>query len=150
MQKTKLVAVIATAVTLFAAPAFAADNPAADAAYAEIEKTFGTVPTHIKGYPKSAVSGAWEMTKGLLFGEGNELEPKVKSLIGLAVAAQIPCEYCIWADTMAAKAAGATDEEIGEAVALAGHTRNWSTMFNGLQVDFDQFKKDLGGEMAAK
>jgi alkylhydroperoxidase/carboxymuconolactone decarboxylase family protein YurZ len=40
---------------------------------------------------------------------------------------------------------GASDEEIGEAVAMAGLTRNWSTLFNGLQVDFAQFKKDLGG-----
>ncbi len=36
------------------------------------------------------------MTKGLLVGEGSALELKVKSLIALAVAAQIPCQYCIW------------------------------------------------------
>jgi len=56
---------------------------------------------------------------------------------------QIPCQYCIWSDTMNAKQAGASDEEIAEAVAMAGLTRNYSTLFNGLQVDFEQYKKEL-------
>ena len=55
---------------------------------------------------QSAVAGAWAMTKGLLFDESNTLEPKVKSLINLAVAAQIPCQYCIWLETKTAKVAG--------------------------------------------
>jgi len=150
MKSTHLTAVIATAITLFAAPAFAAGtagpNAAADAAYADIEKTFGSVPTHIRGYPKSAVSGAWEMTKGLLFGEGNELEPKVKSLIGLAVAAQIPCQYCIWLETKSARQQGATDGEISEAIAQAGYIRMWSTVINGQQIPFETFKSDFGGD----
>jgi len=29
---------------------------------------------------------------------------------------------------------------------MAGLTRNYSTLFNGLQVDFEQFKKELGGQ----
>ncbi|RVC48193.1 carboxymuconolactone decarboxylase family protein, partial [Mesorhizobium sp. M4B.F.Ca.ET.088.02.2.1] len=24
--------------------------------------------------------------------------------------------------------------------------RHWSTIFNGMQVDFEQFKKEMGGE----
>ncbi|TIO14395.1 MAG: carboxymuconolactone decarboxylase family protein, partial [Mesorhizobium sp.] len=54
--------------------------------------------------------------------------------------------YCVWSDTENAKRAGATDEEIQEAVALAALTRHWSTIFNGMQVDFAQFKKEMGGE----
>ena len=42
--------------------------------------------------------------------------------------------------------AGATEEEIQEAVAMAALPRHWSTIFNGMQVDFDQFKKEMGGE----
>jgi AhpD family alkylhydroperoxidase len=122
----------------------------ADDLYEDIEKTFGKLPVFVKQIPLPALRGAWQEVKDLELSEDTALPAKVKSLISLAVAAQIPCDYCIWADTLAAKAAGATDEEIGEAVALAGHTRNWSTLFNGLQVDFDQFKEDLGGEMAAK
>ena len=73
------------------------------------------------------------------------LDAKTKALISLAVASQIPCSYCIWSDTNAARSAGATDQEIAEAVAMAGLTRNTSTLLNGLQVDFDTFKKEMAG-----
>lgn len=126
-----------------AAPA--ADDAAAEAALAEIEATFGTVPGFVKQFPKSAIAGAWAELRDLELSDQTALPPKVKALISLAVAAQIPCDYCIWADTNSARAAGATDEEIAEAVAMAALTRHWSTVFNGLQVDLDQFKADLGG-----
>ena len=29
---------------------------------------------------------------------------------------------------------------------MAALTRHWSTFFNGMAVDFDQFKAELGGE----
>lgn len=148
MKKTKLVAVIATAITIFATPlaiAQGAETTSA-AAYAEIAKTFGTVPSHIKGYPKAAVAGAWAMTKGLLFDETNSLEPKVKSLINLAVAAQIPCQYCIWLETKMAKSQGATDAEVSEAVAHAAYVRMWSTVINGLQIPLETFKAEFGGD----
>jgi hypothetical protein len=45
-----------------------------------------------------------------------------------------------------ARQADATDQEIQEAVAAAALARHWSTIFNGMQVDFQTFKKDLGGE----
>jgi alkylhydroperoxidase/carboxymuconolactone decarboxylase family protein YurZ len=49
-------------------------------------------------------------------------------------------------DTQNARRAGATDEEIQEAVAMSALTRLWSTVFNGMQIDFEQFKKEMGGE----
>jgi AhpD family alkylhydroperoxidase len=45
----------------------------------------------------------------------------------LAVTAQIPCRYCIYFHTAAAKANGASDEEIKETVATAAVARHWST-----------------------
>ena len=92
---------------------------------------------------KAFIAGAWALTRDLEFSETTALAPKTKALISLAVAAQIPCQYCIWADTNGAKAAGATDEEIAEAVGMAAHTRHWSTIFNGLQIDFEQFKAEM-------
>jgi AhpD family alkylhydroperoxidase len=71
-----------------------------------------------------------------------QLNGKTKELIGLAVAAQIPCQYCIYFHTAAAKANGATDEEIREAVAMAAVARHWSTVLNGMQVDLNGFKRD--------
>jgi AhpD family alkylhydroperoxidase len=59
------------------------------------------------------------------------LDGKTKHLIGLGVAAQIPCEYCVYAHTKAAKAAGATDAQIKEAIATAALVRFNSTMLQG-------------------
>nr|WIE92334.1 carboxymuconolactone decarboxylase family protein [Mesorhizobium sp. WSM4875] len=134
--------------TVLAAPlAVAQEPPAAEQTYKEIEATLGIVPSHIKAYPKSAVAGAWAMFKGLeLQPKNNALEPKVKSLINVAVAAQIPCRYCIWLETKMAKDRGATDEEVAEAVAHAGYVRHWSAVLNGLQIDFETFKTEFGGD----
>jgi AhpD family alkylhydroperoxidase len=139
--------------TLGTAAAWAQES-AYDAALKDIEVTLGSVPTFIKQMPKAALPGAWQELKDLEFSESTALTPKVKALIGLAVVAQIPCQYCIWADALSAKQAGATDEEIAEAVAVAATERYWSTMLNGLQVDLDTFKAEFsamsGGGTATK
>src|SRR5262249_1910586 len=59
------------------------------------------------------------------------LDGKTKQLIALGVAAQIPCAYCVYAHTKAARAAGATDAQIKEAIATAALVRFNSTMLNG-------------------
>lgn len=147
MIKTFTLAALAITATLSVTSfAGAAEFPTAEETYKDVEATFGAVPTHMKAYPRSAIAGAWAMTKGLLFDETNELEPKVKALISVAVAAQIPCQYCIWLETKSAKGSGATDAEVAEAVAQAAYVRHWSTILNGLQIDFDTFKTEFGGD----
>ena len=142
--------VLAIAGGIAVAPTLAASAddavPSLDATYKDIETTFGKVPGFLSGFPKAGLPGAWAEVKAIELSDKTALSPKVKALISLAVAAQIPCQYCIWSDTRDAKAAGATDEEIGEAVTMAALTRHWSTIFNGLQVDFAEFKKDFGGD----
>ena len=76
------------------------------------------------------------------------LDGKTKELIGLAVASQIPCEYCIYFHTSAARANGATDEEIRETVAMAAIVRHWSTVLNGMQVDLATFKQEVDTVLA--
>ena len=141
------VAAIATGLALvISAPAFAQDaNAMAEQTYKEVETMLGGVPGFVKMYPKAGIAGAWALTRDLEFSE-TVLDAKTKALIGVAVAAQIPCEYCVWSDTNAAKEAGATDEEIAEAVAMSALTRHWSTIFHGLQIDLETFKKELGGK----
>jgi AhpD family alkylhydroperoxidase len=117
----------------------------AQATYDEVQSTLGGVPTFVKLFPKGAIAGAWAEQRDLELSDKTALSPKVKALISLAVAAQIPCQYCIWADTKTAKAMGASQEEIAEAVAMAGLTRHWSTFFNGMQLDLTQYKAELGG-----
>ncbi|RWA68435.1 carboxymuconolactone decarboxylase family protein [Mesorhizobium sp.] len=143
LRSASLLAAIALTATLTAAPASADDY---DAAIKDIQSTMGGVPGFLKQFPKAGLPGAWAEVKAIELSDKTALPPKVKSLISLAVAAQIPCSYCIWSDTENAKRAGATDEEIQEAVAMAALTRHWSTIFNGMQVDLALFKKEMGGE----
>lgn len=147
MSLTKHLTALAIATTLAFAPGQAgAQEPASpDATYKDIEATYGVLPTFMKVYPRQGIAGAWALTKSLEVEKG-ALDPKVKSLINIAVAAQIPCRYCIWLDTKMAKDLGATDEEIAEAVAQAGLTRHWSAILNGMQVDFETFKAEFGGD----
>jgi AhpD family alkylhydroperoxidase len=141
------VAAIATGLTLIiSGTALAQDaNAMAEQTYKEVEGAIGGVPGFIKMYPKAGIAGAWALTRDLEFGE-TTLDAKTKALIGIAVAAQIPCDYCVWSDTKAAREAGATDEEIAEAVGMSALTRHWSTVFHGLQIDFETFKTEMGGE----
>lgn len=125
------------------APA-AADEAARAAVLGDIEETLGFVPTVMAQMPSAGLGGAWAQLRDLEFNENTALPPKVKFLIALGVNAQIPCQYCVWAAAAAARSAGASDEEIGEAVAIAATERYWSTMLHGLQIDLATFKAEFG------
>ena len=148
-----LTLVAAAALTALAQPASAQETQS-QATYRDIEQTLGSLPGFFKQLPDSAVAGAWTEMKAFQLNPKTELNGKTKELIGLAVAAQIPCQPCIYFHTAAAKANGATDAEIREAVAMAAITRHWSTVLNGMQVDLGGFKQEtdtvlrLAGEKA--
>ena len=112
------------------------------ASYRDIEATLGVVPTFFKLFPEEGIAGAWAEFKSVQLNPHSALSGKEKELIGLAVAAQIPCSYCIYFHTAAAKANGATDSEIREAVAMAAITRHWSTVLNGMQADPTTFRNE--------
>lgn len=92
---------------------------AAQAAKSEMRQMFGRVPGFVEAIPDAAIPGAWNEMKSLQLSRDTALSPKTKELIGLAVAAQIPCQYCVYFHAKSAKADGASDEEIREAVAMA-------------------------------
>ena len=137
---------LAFALALFhaATPALAQD-PKADAAatYRDIEQTLGLVPGFFRQFPEFGLPGAWQEFKSVQLNPKTELSGKVKELIGLAVAAQIPCTYCVYFHTAVAKANGATDGEIRETIAMSAIVRHWSTVLNGTQTDFAAFKGDV-------
>jgi AhpD family alkylhydroperoxidase len=119
-----------------------AEDAGAQATYRDIEQTLGSVPTFFRLFPEAGVAGAWNEFKGVQLNPGTRLDGKTKELLGLAVAAQIPCQYCVYFHTAAAKLNGATDDEIREAVAMSAIVRHWSTVLNGMQVDLAGFKRE--------
>ena len=150
--RIKAAAIAAVAVAAIVAPIAMSTARADDAAYQatlkDIEQTMGGLPSFVKEVPKIALPGAWAELKAVEFSNDSAIPMKYKALISVAVGAQIPCSYCVWLDTQAAKAAGASDDEIREAVAIAGIDRHWSAIFNGMQVDLDQMKSEFGTMMA--
>ena len=97
--------------------------------------------------PQSVLDSAWENHQAT-FADG-ALDRKTKELIALATAAQIPCEYCLIGHTEGARGAGATDDEIREALGAAASVRYLSTMLNGFQYDMQTFKSEMGLETEA-
>ena len=115
----------------------------AQTTYSDIEKTLGLVPSFFKAFPEEAIGPVWDEFKGVQLNPASAIPPKYKELIGLAVAAQIPCRYCIYFHTKAAGLDGATERELKEAIVMAGITRQWSTVLNGMQTDEAQFRSEL-------
>ena len=158
MKKTVLsIALVASLASVAAAENRKTAAPASPAAAttAEIQKTFGFVPDFFNAVPQLLLPSWWSGLTTFQLNPATKLDGKTKELIGLAVAAQIPCEYCIYFRTEAARLNGASEEEIREAVGMSAITREGSTLLNGLQTDKAQFKKDVqrivaGARAAAK
>ncbi|MGB5835079.1 MAG: carboxymuconolactone decarboxylase family protein [Thiohalocapsa sp.] len=123
----------ATALLLFAATASAQEPPR----------------FYTDTYPKHALKSRLE-AEAVLSGSDAQLDTETRELIALAVAAQIPCAYCVYVHDKNARAAGATDAEVREAVATAAHVRHWSTVLNGMAYDFDAFKLEVDGMSASQ
>ena len=115
-------------------PAYAADDP----------PNFYT-----KTYPEYALKSRLQ-AESVLMGKSASISVKTRELIALAVAAQIPCAYCIYVHTKNARAEGAKEVEIKEAVAIAAHVRHWSTVLNGMAYDLNVFKKEVDDIAARK
>ena len=116
---------------------------------AQIESALGMVPSMFDVFPEAGLPGAWDEFASVQLSPDTALDGRTKELLGLAVAAQIPCSYCVYFHTAAARANGATDEEIREAVAMAAIVRHWSTVLNGMQVDEAKFRAEVDQLMSA-
>ena len=107
----------------------------------EIKTALGTFPSFMEAVPDAMLSNSWAHFTNYALPE-TVIPPKYMELIKLAVAAQIPCQYCVYAHTVNAKASGATDQEVKEAVMHSAWVRHWSTVVNGAGLDFEEFKKE--------
>ncbi|MGB2957850.1 MAG: carboxymuconolactone decarboxylase family protein [Bacteroidota bacterium] len=141
---TICIVVLALASPLFAQESQADANKKAEA---EMKAALGTVPAMMKVLPDHLRASAWGWFKATLSPDA-PIPAKYSELISLGVASQIPCDYCIYAHTTMAKMLGATDAEIQGAVASAAGTRHWSTVLNGANVPFEDFKKEWDGILA--
>lgn len=103
---------------------------------------FGFAPEFYQALPDSVRADAWGAQRDFELTE-TAIPQKYKELIGLAVAAHIKCRYCIHYHTEVAKAYGATEEELKEAVFMGGLTVQYSNVITGMQVDLDQFKEEV-------
>lgn len=141
MKRTFAIALSATLMLALASSVQAQDLSPWETAQQEMEDAFGRVPSFFNSIPEHLRVAAWEQMKAY---EGPEttIPSKYMELIGLAVASQIPCSYCIYAHAQKAAAFGASETEISEAVAQAAYVRYWSTIINGAQTDIEAFKKE--------
>jgi AhpD family alkylhydroperoxidase len=93
-------------------------------------------------YPTQALAAAVQ-EMGALNAKDAALNAKTRELIAVAGAANVPCQYCSYFHTKAAKANGASDAEIREALATAGAVRKWSTVLNGSLYSMDTYKAEV-------
>ncbi|MCG6913049.1 carboxymuconolactone decarboxylase family protein [bacterium BMS3Abin03] len=139
LHQMKNIITICITVIVLALPVLAQESSSDrwEKAQEEMKAMMGSVPVMFTKLPMSVRINAWELFKSI--NNPNTVIPsKYGELIGLAVAAQIPCEYCVTAHTTLAKLFGATDEEIQEAVTKGAETRFFSTILNGNLTDADK------------
>ncbi len=108
----------------------------------EIEQTFGLVPAMFKAVPESSLELEWKLFMKVQLEEG-PIPNKYRELIGVAISAISKCRYCSYFHTELAKLNGATEAEIEDAIHFAKSTAGWSTYVNGLQLDYDEFRKEV-------
>lgn len=138
----RIISVLSVSLVLCSASLSHAEDPAS-AARADIQKTLGFVPKFFTQFPDAALPGMWQEMKGLQLNPGTALDGQTKELIGLAVAAQVPCQYCIYAHTEFAQLNGADAQELAEAVAVGAQERHASAYFYGLQNDPEAFRAEI-------
>lgn len=113
-----------------------------DAALKEIKDTFGLVPKFYELYPAEGVAAAWNEMKNLQLNPKTALSGLDKELIGLAVAAQIPCNFCTYFHTQAAKLNGGSEQQTREAIAISAIAVYWGAYFEGMRIDKEEFMEE--------
>jgi AhpD family alkylhydroperoxidase len=111
--------------------------------HAQIQKTIGeigrTSPDIVRGYRMIGDAGK----------KADLLGPKVRELIALAVAVTVECDGCIVVHTDAALKAGATEQEIIEALGVAVAVKAGSALiFSTRVLDAVKAKSELQPDIA--
>lgn len=108
----------------------------------EMRDLFGLVPTMFQTIPDASLEAEWRVFKAVQLTAGF-IPNKYRELMGVALSAVAKCRYCSFYHTEMARLNGATDDEIEEAVHYAKSSAGWSAYLNGMQVDFDLFRREI-------
>ena len=73
-----------------------------------------------------------------LMEEGTSLDPLVKELIYVAVSTVNNCTYCVRSHTAAARAKGASDQQLAEMQSIVAAANKTNRLAIGLQVPVDE------------
>ena len=107
----------------------------------DLEATYGMVPSPLGELPEDDMVSEAQFFKKYTVGE-SEIPGKYRELIGLAVAANIKCPYCLHFHRHAAEMHGATEAELTEVFSLASLTSRYSAMLHASGKDLEEFKVD--------
>ena len=108
--------------------------------FRDMQERLGMVPSFFHLFPEAKLTGLWEEYKATQLNPATALDAKTKQLIGLAVAAQAGCSPCVYFQSSAAFASGASFKEVQEAVAISVIGGQWSEHLT--QDTFRTVRKD--------
>lgn len=126
-------------VGLASIPALSVDYPNV-ATFWNIQKHFGVVPKFFKLFPETRLPAMWEEYRDVHLNPDTVLDAKTKNLIAIAAAAQAKCSACLYFQTSAAFANGATFQEVREAIAVFVIEDSWSKILT--EDTFQMVKQD--------
>ena len=100
-----------------------------------IEKKFGKIPEVFQAMGRCG--DFMDAVMKVADAAGNNLDPKTKELIIIAVSAVNGCTYCLDAHRSAALKIGITDEEITSALEVASTITLFNTFNKAIDLDSD-------------
>ena len=106
-----------------------------------IRQTLGSSPDWLTQFPDQLLEHVWDSVRDFQLGQ-TTIPNKYKELMGLGVAAQMQCPYCVYFHTEAAKFWGASETEIQEALSMAMLTAGLSSYIAGSGYDVSKFKQE--------
>ena len=123
-----------------------------DAIHAEMKQILGQVPGFLGSLPPDTLEAEWALFKRFELAD-TTIPPKMRELIGVAVASAEHCWYCTQFHGAMARFHGATEAEVQEASHLAKFGAGWSAYLNGIGYDREKFLRELheiGAHLSAK
>ena len=110
--------------------------------YLEIEQTMGEVPGVFKKLSDRSLEIEYQTMK-LMQRRRTVIPQKYLEMIGLGIAAARSSRYGVLWHREMAKAFGATEAEIEEALYFTKGSSGWSAYLQGIDYDYDEFRKEI-------